>query len=448
LRCCSFSFGTGERNLSPDPGAARGLLEGHIDAFATALGEGRVDASELTEASLERLGARAGSNVVVELLSKVAPQPQEGPLWGVPVVVKDCFVDRGRPPTLGSRAPATWLDGTATVLDRLRSAGASLVGYSNLHEWMVGVTSVISAFGPVANPRDPALIAGGSSGGSAAAVAAGDVVAAIGTDAGGSIRIPAACCGIVGFKPSRGAVPDEGFVDQGSPVDHIGPLGRSVGDVVTVFEVLSGRPLELPRPEGLRVGLVRPFFLDDVDPDVRAATERVAGLLERVEEVEVRGVEEARGAIAPFILGDVFRMLEEHHRNWPELVQPHTLRVMELGRAVDDDARRWADGVRARLEDAWERVFERVDVVLTPTLPGRIASVKERTVSLPSGLTGAEGAYVAWNGPMNLGGVPSLSLPAGTLPDGQSFNASLTGARGNDDAVLGAGLLLESLLRA
>ncbi|MDQ3646448.1 MAG: amidase, partial [Actinomycetota bacterium] len=220
-----------------------GPLELGVAALAAAVAREEPGARGAAAESLRR--AAAGNprlNAFVELCPEAveATSTATGPLAGVPVAVKDFFVDHGRAPSCGSNVPASWMAGTAEILNRLRAAGAAIVGRTNLHEWGLGMTSAITATGPVRNPWDLARTPGGSSGGSAAAVAAGIVPAAIGTDAGGSIRCPAACCGIVGFKPTWGRVPMDGFAEAEGELDHIGPLARSVRDVRVVFEALIG----------------------------------------------------------------------------------------------------------------------------------------------------------------------------------------------------------------
>jgi aspartyl-tRNA(Asn)/glutamyl-tRNA(Gln) amidotransferase subunit A len=339
--------------------------------------------------------------------------------------------------------------GSAEAIERLRAAGAAIVAYSNLHEWMVGTSGLVSARGPIVNPVVPDLIAGGSSSGSAVALAAGLVPAAIGTDAGGSIRIPAACCGVVGFKPTWGAVSTRGFVDDGSPIDHVGPMARSVEDAVTLFEVLSGRSVERGDCHELRVGLATDL-LQAAHPDVVRATREVADGLEphvaSVVEVELDVMERARSAIAPFVLRDVARLLAADRDDFLDIVQPQTAAVLEKGAALGEAQVAAAIDTKERVAGSWARAFEVVDIVITPTLPGPVATVSDRTVSLRSGLASAEIEYVAWNGPMNLGGVPCLSLPAGRLLDGTPFSVSLTAARGRDATVLSAGLLIQSLM--
>ena len=412
---------------------------------------GHKDSGQVARKSLAVLDRYAALNAIV------AKRPQalveagsaRGLLAGSPVVIKDCFVDGDRVPTLGSRLTARWMTGTAEIVERLRTAGALIVGYANLHEWMVGVTSVVSAFGPVVNPRDGALIAGGSSGGSAAIVAAGGVPFAVGTDAGGSIRIPAACCGVVGLKPTWGLVPTEGFVHHGSEIDHIGPIASNVGDVHTLLRVLAGRDIRVSDASALRVGIARRFFFEQAHPEIAdtvlAAVDRLKSHVRSVEMVEVDGASEARRAIGPFILRDVAMMLRADREDWRDRLQPQTQRDVDAGARMDASDRADAERTRERIKRGWDAAFEMVDVIVTPTLPGRIAKVHQATVALAAREEPVDKAYVAWNAPMNLAGLPCISLPCGELVDGQPVGLSVTARADHDGDALGLGMLLESL---
>ncbi|MDQ3940687.1 MAG: amidase, partial [Actinomycetota bacterium] len=247
-------------------------LEMSLRDLRAAIERGELDPGAVVAASLERIEAiDYRFNAFSEFRSAARDEARpDGPLAGVPIGVKDLLVDGGRHPMAGSKVHADWLSGTAEAVRRLRAAGAAVVGYTNLHEWGVGTTSAITSTGPISNPRARDRIAGGSSGGSAAAVAAGMVTAAIGTDAGGSIRIPAACCGISGFKPTHGRVPTEGFTGHGGGIDHIGPMGRNVSDVRALFEVLAGTPTLSVDVKQLRVGVAREHFFGHVDAEVEA----------------------------------------------------------------------------------------------------------------------------------------------------------------------------------
>src|SRR5689334_11368662 len=196
-----------------------------------------------------------------------------GPLRGMPISIKDIIDVAGQPTTAASRVRAGHVATTdAPVVQRLREAGAVLIGKTNLHEFAIGTTSDESAFGAIHNPHDTSRSAGGSSGGSAAAVACGMGEASIGSDTGGSIRIPAAACGVVGLKPSLGEVPTDGTVPLSSTFDHVGPITRNVADAAAIWTVIAGRPMpDLDRRAPVTLGLLGGYFTALLERDVRTA---------------------------------------------------------------------------------------------------------------------------------------------------------------------------------
>jgi len=258
---------------------------------AAALGAGRVSATDLVELSLQSIvahdaathafirvdaeGARASARLID---AERAAGTNRGPLHGLPISLKDLIDVAGQPTTAASHVFADRMARQdAPVTERLRAAGAVLIGKTNLHEFALGTTSEDSAYGPVLHPLDHTRSAGGSSGGSAVAVATGMGLASVGTDTGGSIRIPSAACGIVGLKPSRGEVPVQGVVPLSMTFDHVGPLARSVQDAAWVWSVLAGRPIHTVQPvdlRGLRVGLLGGYFAAPVEEQVAAAFDR------------------------------------------------------------------------------------------------------------------------------------------------------------------------------
>jgi Asp-tRNA(Asn)/Glu-tRNA(Gln) amidotransferase A subunit family amidase len=241
-----------------------------VDASLAAIAEHgpRTNAFILVDADGARATARA-------LDAEQRRGIDRGPLHGMPISIKDLIDIAGQPTTAASRVRAGHIaTHDATVVERLREAGAVLIGKTNLHEFALGTTSEESAFGPVRNPHDVSRSAGGSSGGSAAAVATGMGDASIGSDTGGSIRIPAAACGVVGLKPSLGEVPVDGVVPLCATFDHVGPLTRSVVDAANVWAVLSGRKIpriEPASPTTLTLGALDDYFQALLSPDVRAA---------------------------------------------------------------------------------------------------------------------------------------------------------------------------------
>lgn len=408
-----------------------------------------VDGGEVVAESLRRC-----EDLVASTNALVATRPQaldevegaRGPLAGVPLILKDMFVDSDRIPTVGSKVTAHWMSGTAAVVNRLRAAGAIVVAYSNLHEWAIGTTSAVTALGPIANPRHPEAIAGGSSGGSAVALAVGAAPLAVGTDAGGSIRIPSACCGVVGLKPTLGAVPLEGFaLPDGPPIDHVGPMARSVDDVRILFEVMAARSVDDVHLGGLRVGIPRDAFFGDLVADTGERLEEVIETLRphvaEMRDVELPGCENASFAIGGLLLPYVAKVLEEELRERPEDLGTETLNALQLGASLNEEDREGADQVRRAICDSFEGAFSEVDVLLTPTLPGPPAPAATQMVEQPSGQSPADFVYTRFNGPMNLAGVPALSVPVA-----DDLSLTITAAREREDRVFAVGAALEDAL--
>ncbi|MBT8214854.1 MAG: Asp-tRNA(Asn)/Glu-tRNA(Gln) amidotransferase GatCAB subunit A, partial [Acidimicrobiia bacterium] len=235
--------------------------------------------------TLDRDGARAAAE---EADARLAAGDDAGPLHGIPVAVKDNMCTRGVETTCSSQILAGWVPPyDATVVERLRAAGAVIVGKTNLDEFAMGSSTENSAYGPTRNPWDPDLVPGGSSGGSAAAVAAGSAFGALGSDTGGSIRQPAALCGVVGVKPTYGLVSRYGLVAFASSLDQIGPLSKTVGDSVSMLDAIAGHDIhdatsyrgEVPDfgadleagVKGLRIGVVRELMGEEIDDEVRGS---------------------------------------------------------------------------------------------------------------------------------------------------------------------------------
>src|SRR5688572_30178461 len=263
---------------------------------AAAMRAGRISATDLVELSLNaiathdasthafiRVDADAARASARQLDAERAAGGDRGPLHGLPISLKDLIDVAGAPTTAASKVFANRVaDSDAPITQRLRAAGAVLIGKTNLHEFALGTTSEDSAYGPVLHPMDHTRSAGGSSGGSAVAVATGMGLASVGTDTGGSIRIPAAVCGIVGLKPSRGDVPLTGVVPLSKTFDHAGPLARSVQDAAWLWSILAGCPIHTVQPmdlAGIRLGILGGYFAHPIEPQVAAAFERTCDRL-------------------------------------------------------------------------------------------------------------------------------------------------------------------------
>lgn len=408
------------------------------------LDAGAVSPEEVLRVHRERAAAEGPTlNAFTELTDEVARR--DGPLRGVPVAIKDAFVDGGRIPTMGSRVRPTWLSGTADVVGRVRAAGATILGYTNLHEWAIGTTSAVTATGPVRNPWDTHLIAGGSSGGSAAAVAAGLVPVAIGTDAAGSTRIPAACCGIVGFKPTFGAISLEGEPAADSPLNSAGVMARNVADAALLFSVLSGTDVHSVDTNSLVLGVPEGFFFDEVETRVAdvvvGAARLLGGSFANTVSVRMPGVEDAAAVVSRTFLPFVASNLRDRLASDPASFEPPTRKALELGLALESEPEANAHAVLR----AWDEAFGACDVVAVPTLPGLPAPIDDPKVDLPGGRRSADLAQIALNAPMNVAGLPALSVPCGEV-DGLATGMTLVVRKGTDEIVLAAGAALEARL--
>ena len=359
-------------------------------------------------------------------------RPPEAIGDGKRLAVKDLFDTAGLTTTYGSIIYAGHVpELTAEAVSRLEAAGYANVGKTNLHEFAYGITSVNPHYGTVPNPAYPGRMAGGSSGGSAAALAAGLADAALGTDSGGSIRIPAACCGVVGFKPSYGLVSLEGCFPLAPSFDHVGPMARTVGDCVAMLRALADgfQPVELESLEEVEVGVA---WLEHADPLLHARVREVAGLFPRRREIDFPLPSEI-SVVFMREVADVHRdLFAEFEDSYGENVRTKIERCLTV---TDADYER---GLRARAEYA-ERVrtaLDGVDLLLTPTLgfvapplPVDDLEIRERTIRLTF--------------PFNALGWPALALPCGPAEDGLPASLQIAGPLGSDALVLAAGGLLE-----
>lgn len=351
-----------------------------------------------------------------------------GALMGVPYAVKDILAASGAPTTGGSRGLLDYRpNGDAAIVERLRAAGAVLVGKTNLHELGWG-----AELGRVSNPLDESLLAGGSSGGSAATVASGAIPVAVGTDGGGSIRIPAAFCGIVGLKPTVGRVPNRGHLPSAATVGSIGPLGRSVSDVRSVFGVLAEhmkiRGETASRPP--RIGFV-PASLTLAEPTIaRSVTQAIDELARAgwtIEEIEL----DTRGAAAAWCLtyaAELAAALKPWLGNRLDATSEELRVMIALGERVPLRAYVLAQALRRRLFALLEEALRRVDALATTAVlspPGAVEPGWDDDDFVGNGL---------WLQPTNLTGHPSVVLPLAPSLSGASLQ--LIGRFGHDEMLL------------
>jgi aspartyl-tRNA(Asn)/glutamyl-tRNA(Gln) amidotransferase subunit A len=397
---------------------------------AAAVASGELDAGELLDATLARIEERDG-----ELNSIVATFPEEsrrmlenappGPLHGVPVGIKDMFQLPWRGPRDGS--PREQLPpGESGVFRLLRDAGAVIVGVTNMHFWGAGSTGHISAYGPVGNPWDVSRCGGGSSGGSAAAVGARLVAAAVGTDGGGSVRLPAAYCGVTGVKGTHRSAPLDGYTHAFSSLGGFGPLCRDAADARLFGEVIYGRELPAGDGAGLRVAVVRDPFWDDLDPAVDAACSAALDATGwTVGEIALDGARYAQ-------IATVLRLtLESLPELTPEDLQdanPLISALIKYERLLPAEALVRADRIRAQLRRSAAAAFESYDVLAWPTVPAAAPPIESARVELPSGQHPADPVNVKQTGFGNLTGLPGVNVPVGLdtagMPVGLQFIAA------------------------
>jgi aspartyl-tRNA(Asn)/glutamyl-tRNA(Gln) amidotransferase subunit A len=436
------------------------LDEASLTEQVAALRQRRVSAPELLEACLRRIESgrslRAFITVTAErarrqakLAQRRLDQGDQAPLLGVPVAVKDLFATAGVRTTAGSRILRDWVPRRdAAAVARLRQAGAVLVGKTNLHEFAYGVTTSNPHWGVARNPWDPSRTPGGSSGGSAIAVVTGMCAGALGSDTGGSIRIPAALTGCVGLKPTYGAVPLGGCVPLAWSLDHAGPITRRVEDAGLLFEVLAGRPApSRQRRDGLRIGILRGELVEDVDPDVRSAVDAALFAL-RKDSVQVREIRLPELALS--VAAQLVTLRSEasavHHRWLRSRKRSYgrdVLLRLQLGALIPAIDYVFAQRARDRLLTALARCFERVDVIALPTTPILAPRIGERVHRWKTGSEPIEGALVRLTLPFNLTGAPAISVPC-AIARGLPVGLQLAGAWGDEGSVLELARLVEA----
>jgi aspartyl-tRNA(Asn)/glutamyl-tRNA(Gln) amidotransferase subunit A len=323
---------------------------------------------------------------------------------------------------------------TAESVRRAETAGYANVGKTNLHEFAYGTTSENAHFGTVPNPIAPGRIAGGSSGGSAAALAAGLAEAALGTDSGGSIRIPSACCGTVGFKPTYDLVPTDGCFPLAPSFDHVGPMARSVEDCIALLAALvtEFEPTELESPEEVRVAVA---WTDEADPLVAARVRDAAAHFPRRDEVEW-----PRASVDAAFMREVADVHRELYAENAELYDEGVAIKIERCLAVTEADAMQAQRAREQYRGQCDGALSGYDLLLTPTLPCVAPEVGIGDITLRTTL-------IRNTLPFNALGWPALALPCGAAEDGLPASVQLVGRSGTDALVLAAGAVLASLIR-
>ncbi len=425
---------------------------------------GAVSPVDLVTSCLAEAAERSSLNAFVTLMGDSAldeaKKAQEdihagryrGPLHGIPIAVKDLIDVAGTRTTSGSAIPTEPSSSDAVVIQQLRRAGAIVIGKTNLHEFAFGTTSEETAFGAVVNPLDATRSAGGSSGGSAAALAAGMAFGALGTDTGGSIRIPSAACGTVGLKAGFGEISCEGVVPLCVTLDHVGPMTRSVPDAALMYSVLTSSTAgtEADEPSRrLRFGIPRGYFGEFLDEGTAQAIERVASAL-RAAGHTVSDVTIADAAWTPHVYLHV--CLPEaswYHAPWMEKhassYSPGVYIRLELGRYVLAEDYVRAMQLREGLTRRVEAALDGCDALLLGTMPTGATPLGATTVEIDGRKEPVRAAMLRLTQLFNLTGHPALALPAGTGSDGLPRSVQLVGHKGRTPQLLQAGAVVAAL---
>jgi AtzE family amidohydrolase len=429
---------------------------------ATAIAErvrgGAIRATDVVDAALDRIEregeryncfsavlARSAREEAGHLDARIAAGADVGPLAGVPFAVKNLFDVAGVVTLAGAKInrenPPSTQD--AAAVQALRSAGAILVGTLHMDEYAYGFTTENTHFGPARNPYDLTRTPGGSSGGSSACVAAGLVPLSLGTDTGGSIRVPAALCGLFGLKPTFGRISRRGTVLFAPSLDHVGPLTRSARDLALAFEVLNGpdqgdpvssaRVQEKVMPSigdgirGMRVARASGYFAERLEPAALAATLKVADALGAGREVEVPHVATARAAatIIPAVEGSALHM--ENLRKRPQDFDPMTRDRFLAGALLPGSIYARAQAFRRAYRDDVKALFDTLDIIVTPTTPMPAPSIGQSTISIEGETLPSRPHLGRFTLPISFIGLPAITVPVwsdGPLPYGVQLIAA------------------------
>ncbi|MER5719083.1 amidase [Streptomyces sp. NPDC002132] len=440
-----------------------------LTAAADAIRARQLSPVELADSVLERIAQaeprlRAYVSVTAERARTAARAAEDdiaagrylGPLHGIPMAVKDLIDVAGVATTASSRVRGDHSARTdSTVAARLAEAGAVLLGKAHTHEFAYGLTTPQTH-----NAWDTGRVAGGSSGGSAVAVAAGMATFALGTDTGGSIRVPAALNGVVGLKPTYGLVPRHGVTSLSWSLDHVGPIARTVEDAALVLAALAGHdprdPASLTTPAtdyrrdagtdltGLRVGVPRTYYFDQVAPEVEAAVRRAIDQLQalgaRLVEVEIPMTRYIQATQWGLMVPEATAYHEATLRTVPELYQDDVRVLLEAGELMPAGDYLRAQRSRTLMRQEWARMLAEVDVIAAPTVPATAVRAGQETITWADGTVEAvSDAYVRLSSPANITGVPSLSMPVGHDTAGLPIGMQLLGRPLQESVLLRVG---------
>ena len=437
----------------------------------------KISCAELVEKTLSDIRKQAHLHAFITVTeeqarSEAAERDRElaqgldrGPLHGIPIAFKDLFYTRGVRTTAGSLVFRDFIpDYQATCVSRLRLAGAVSIGKTNLHEIAYGITSKNPHYGFVLNPRDPARLPGGSSGGSGAAVAAGIVPLALGTDTGGSIRIPASYCGVTGLKPTYGRVSRYGILPLAFSLDHAGPLGASVEDCALAMNAIGGPDpfdtscSQIPAPDfnppalrdlrGVRVGRPENFFFEHLDAEVASCVDRAIAELERsgarIIPIRLPDLNEVNAVARVIQLAEAASVYIRHTD--PQLFGPDVWALLEQGRMIAGHEYVSAQRLRTLFCREFDRVWRTVDLLAAPTTPVAAPLKDAAVVRIGSQEEDVRMASTRLVRPINCLGLPAISLPCGTTSEHLPVGLQLIAAPFEEPNLIAVAKLAEIVL--
>jgi len=443
---------------------------------AQALRERRLSSVELTKAALERIDRlNPALNAFLTLLperalrraaqadGELAAGKDRGPLQGIPIALKDLFDMRGVYTTAGSLIYKNYIpDRDSAVVEKLEADGAVILGKLNLHELAYGITSANPHYGAVHNPWDLERIPGGSSGGSGAAVAAEMVFAAMGSDTGGSIRVPAALCGTVGLKPTYGRVSRFGTIPLAFSLDHMGPLARDVRDTAIVLNTIAGfdprdsgsarHPVMDYVPEegcsirGLRIGFPEMFFFEQLDPDVDSAVRggiaRAASLGAEVVPIRLPDMAAVNAVGLVIQLAEATAVMERYLEQ-RELFGADVLDLLDQGRLLPAVDYINAQRLRRRMQNEFHRVWQSVDCLITPATPIPAPRIGETMIRVAGSEENVRAAVTRFMRSWNVLGLSAISIPCGLSATGLPIGLQIVGPPFEESLVLRVAAALE-----
>jgi aspartyl-tRNA(Asn)/glutamyl-tRNA(Gln) amidotransferase subunit A len=411
--------------------------DGKLNSFITLLREESLDAAREAERAIQSGG-------------------YTGPLHGIPIGLKDLYYTRGVRTTIGSKIMRDFVpDYDAAVTERFRQAGAIIIGKLQMHEFALGSTSENPHYGPARNPWDTGRVTGGSSGGSGSAVAAGQCMGTLGSDTGGSIRIPAALCGIVGLKPTFGRVSRYGVFPLAYNMDTVGPMTRTVRDTALIMNAIAGYDLRDPSSvncpaedfsmsleQGIRIGIPQEYFYDVIDSEVKEsvyqATRVLEGLGAKVDEISIPVLNHSITISGNILLTEAAEVHMENLRQRADDIGADVRARLETGAMTT--AREYIKAQRARrmFNQQIAETFQQYDLLLAPTEPIGAPMINEPTVQVGDKVQHKLALLPRLTRPFNICGVPTISVPCGFTSEGMPIGMQLAGRPFDDATVLKA----------